>query len=244
MRLLLLTVVLLAATLFASYPEPADLKVIDEFNACIQLRFAVLPTVDLGEKPQGILSAAPSLIFHITRPKVGMSRIAEPPSPGEHFRPSPITRRDFYPEDAREAQIVSQLESQGIQGGFYLIGKSIIDASQQSLYPRALKGPAVFTAGTPRANWYPASPRPIEPQSAQPDALPDWNAIYPVARSAMKTFLDGGKGFETSFNNWHIAARPVVVSQVRCIACHTNASTAAPRLNDPIGAVLYAFRRR
>jgi hypothetical protein len=53
----------------------------------------------------------------------------------------------------------------------------------------------------------------------------------------MKSFNDGGAGFETEMDSWSIAARPVLASQQRCLGCH-DAS-----LNQPIGGVLYAYRR-
>jgi hypothetical protein len=76
--------------------------------------------------------------------------------------------------------------------------------------------------------------------------LPDWEAIYPLARRAMKSFQDGSQGFETTFGNWTIAARPVMASQARCVGCHNAqpGGNAHPVVLDrPIGGVLYAFRR-
>jgi hypothetical protein len=69
-------------------------------------------------------------------------------------------------------------------------------------------------------------------------ALPDWNAVYPLARKAMKSFTDGGTGFETEIDSWSIAARPVLASQQRCLDCHSGLA-----LNQPVGGVLYAYRR-
>ena len=62
----------------------------------------------------------------------------------------------------------------------------------------------------------------------------------------MRSFEDGGKGFETTFDTWNIAARPVIASQERCLMCHTGeipGTSHAAKLNQAIGGVLYAFRR-
>jgi hypothetical protein len=50
----------------------------------------------------------------------------------------------------------------------------------------------------------------------------------------MRSFHDGGAGFETKLASWDIAARPVSAWE-RCVACHGNANR--------LGGVLYAFRR-
>jgi len=84
------------------------------------------------------------------------------------------------------------------------------------------------TRGTPRPAWIPL-----------PGALPDWKTIYPIARRAMKSFEDGGNGFETTVDSWTIAARPVVAAKQTCVACHNH----SVELNKPIGGLLYAFRR-
>ena len=73
--------------------------------------------------------------------------------------------------------------------------------------------------------------------AAPAGALPDWNAVYPLARRAMQGLADGRPGFESTLDSWDIAARPVL-AEARCVQCHT-----AFKTGKPIGAVLYAFRR-
>ena len=175
---------------------------IDELNECVQQRFQTLP-----------ISAAPN------RLTLGMSRIVRPSSFGEHFVPKFISKRDFEPENDREKAALAALESESVEVGFYLFGRAIVDAPAEALNPRALKGPGAMTKGTPRPAWYPALALGAAPPA---DALPDWKTVYPLAQRAMKSFADGGTGFETSIGSWRIAARPVAARQEKCVACHNN----------------------
>ena len=206
--------------LFGGNPASQDLPVINLLNAAIQRRF---------EDPE------PN--------RLGMSRAAMPQSFGAHYRPSLISQTDFRPENEAEAAIVNDLERRHDQVGFYLFGLAIAESDPADLNFRALKGPAAVTKGTPRPAWYPPQPKTA---AVKADALPDWEAIYPLARRAMKSFQDGGHSFETTFDGWDIAARPVMASQARCVGCHNAQPSghAHPAVLDrPIGGVLFAFRR-
>jgi hypothetical protein len=208
-RVLLLMPV--CAILFAGNPKPADLPLINRLDELVQLR------------------------FHDPLPgALGMSRIVMPMSMGRHFQPDRPSERDFRPENAAEREIVDKLEENRALVGLYVFGTAVRKTAPQALDYRALKGPGTVTRGTPRPAWYPsqliASPAPA-------DALPDWKAIYPVARLAMTRFSAGGAGFETSLGGWDIAARPVIAAE-QCAACHNQLS-----LGKAIGGVLYALRR-
>lgn len=151
---------------------------------------------------------------------LGMSRQAVPISVGQHFNPILTRTRDFE---------------------LYLLGQVITKSEPEELNYRALKGPAAMTSGTVRPAWYPSfttlafSPQfggfaHSTPQVASPPArlvqrdraLPDWREIYPLARKAMRSFPDGGTGFETEFSGWNVVARPVVASFDRCVTCHNH----------------------
>ena len=170
-----------------------------------------------------------------------MSRVVNPASLGEHFQPLVTAKSDFTPEGPAEIEAISALDEQHAQVGLYLFGAAIADSDAALLNYRALKGPAAMTRGTPRPNWYPTLAKPDGPK---PDALPDWKAIYPLAQRAMKSFHDGGAGFETKLDTWTIAARPVIASRERCVTCHSaNKVAGEVKLNQAIGGVLYAYRR-
>jgi hypothetical protein len=173
--------------------------------------------------------------------ELGMSRITRPSSMGKQFEPNRANQSDFMTENSMERELIRKLEERGVQVGLYMFGPTIIKAMPQLLDYRALKGPATITRATPRPGWYPlqlTDPRihtgEAEIPPAPTDSLPDWKAIYPLARHAMLSFQGGGAGFETKFESWDIAARPVRAEK-RCAACHD--------VTRSIGGVLYAFRR-
>jgi hypothetical protein len=205
--------------LYATIPSAPDQELINRLDTIVQNRFRDPAPLTLG-----------------------MSRVARPVSMGTHFYPRRASARDFQPESPAEKDVIDALEKQQTQVGFYVIGNVITslppsDVTLESF--RALKGPAAMTRGTPRPRWYPPSRKTA---AVDPNALPDWEAIYPLASKAMETFENGGQGFETTFGNWNIAARPVIASQQRCVTCH-NRMDLPVKLNDPIGGVLYAYRR-
>jgi hypothetical protein len=194
--------------LFAGDPNPPDLPLINRLDELVQLRF---------KTP---IPGAP-----------GMSRIVAPSSMGGQFQPHRPNERDFIPENAMEWEVIGKLEESGVHVGLSVFGTEVVTATAQALDYRALKGPGAVTRGTPRPAWYPEHSK----MSATPaDALPDWNAVYPLARRAMQRFQSGGAGFESRLESWDIAARPVAAGK-RCAMCH--------RANQPSGGVLYAFRR-
>ncbi len=207
--------------ILANVPRGAGLDLIDRLNAAIQLRF---------------FDPAPA--------SLGMSRMARPSSFGRHYAPSPGAATDFRPENAAERDLVGELEARQFQVGVYLFGPAITESQPDDLNFRALKGPAIVTSGTPRPLWYPLKP---VSTAEDPDALPDWRAIYPLARQAMQRFAEGGERFETVSGGWEIAVRPVIASQLRCVTCHNNSAykpTHVSKLNDPFGGVIYAYRLR
>lgn len=208
-----------AGLLFAM-GNPPVLRLIDRLDESIQRRF-VAPMPDA----------------------LGMSRVMMPASFGRHFQPLVTSTRDFQPAGPIETKAIQELEADGVQVGLYLFGAAILHAERPVMDFRALKGPGTLTRGTPRPNWYPLLAKPV---AVSADALPDWNAIYPLARKAMKSFDDGGKGFETKIDSWHIAARPVMASEQTCVSCHNNPAYGrrgpVAKLDRPLGGVLYAYR--
>jgi len=128
MRSILLVCATLAmlGTTLDSKPSASDLSLIEEFDACIKLRFELPP-------------AQPT--------NLGMSRAAVPPSFGQHFVPQFETTRDFVPENNREKKALAALEAAPIQAGFYLFGSTVVDAPAGAPNYRALKGPAAITGG-------------------------------------------------------------------------------------------------
>lgn len=208
-RLMLLAPVCLA--LFAGSPKPPDLPLINRLHELVLVRF---------------ITPLPGTF--------GMSRVAVPSSMGKHSEPRRTAERDFLPENPAELAVIGKLEENGVQAGIYVFGTAVVKAPPQALDYRALKGPGVVTRGTPRPTWYPGADGGPGPA----DTLPDWNAVYPLARRAMQSFEKGGTGFDTTLDRWDIAARPVA-AEARCQMCHSDTAWQS----GPIGGVLYAYRR-
>jgi hypothetical protein len=212
--------------LLLTLPGSSDLATINQLDECVQLRFQTLQPDASGRFP------------------LGMSRIMRPPSFGVHFVPKSDSNRDFEPETDREKEILSRMEAESLQVGFYAFGRAILDGSASDLNLRALKGPGAITRDTPRPAWYPLAP---STSPAPGDALPDWKSIYPVGQRAMRDFMAGGTGFETTIGSWRIAARRVVACQAKCVTCHNSQAykqSSPVALHQPIGGVLYAYRRQ
>jgi hypothetical protein len=202
-----------ALALLAVSQDPRTVVLIDDLNESVQARFASPPEPRM----------------------LGMSRAMVVPSMGRHYEPDFTTHRDFYPENAGERKVIAALEERQIQVGFYLFGQAILRDGPEALNFRALKGPGAMTIDTPRPAWYPTISTPRSEGS-----LPDWKAIYPLAQRAMKSFQDGGHGFEASLDSWQILARPVLATQQACLGCHN----APAGLHKPLGGALYAYHER
>ncbi len=173
------------------------------------------------------LTSPPARLGILDREPLGMSRIVSPDSYGKHFLPIISNSRDFIPQNGYEKELLAQLEEADLELGIYLFGESVMDQPATAMDYRSIKGPAVVTKATVRTN------------------LPSWNTAYPLAEKAMKSFKDGGHGFEVHLDDWTIAARPAIANNVRCITCHNlrRANEWKPlKVGDAIGGVLYAYK--
>lgn len=221
-----LSIVLVTTSLAANAAEPPLASLIDELNGLIQQRL-VQPLPDA----------------------LGMSRIMMRPSFGVHFSPMISGQRDFAPENDKERRVVATLEERHAQVGLYLFGEAILQEDPAKPHFRALKGPGSITVYTPRPRWYPGTVASATWLPEEADGLPDWNQIYPIARRAMSSFKDGGKGHEVKWQSWTIAARPAIAAIANCVSCHNHptvhrgqAGRPGVKLGEAIGGVLYVYR--
>jgi len=232
----LIPVLFSALAIAGANRPPSDLDTIEQFNQAVQIRFQSLPA---NLSSHGSLS---TLVLNLPpEPALGMNRMASARSFGRPYLPEFDAKRDFEPQTDTERKILACMERDGLQVGFYVFGRAILDAAPQAPNFRALKGPAAITAGTPRPRSYPTG----DNRNAAPDALPDWNAIYPLARNAMITFADGGSGYDMAFGSWIVSARPVIAAENRCVACHSPSAFGkgtSVTLHGAVGGVLYAWR--
>ncbi len=231
----------LAVSTRGAVPARPVLDAMDAFNREVQQRFETLagappadPTkMDFGERMASLVADR----------EFGMSRFTVQRSLNQHFVPEFKSLTDCRPVNKTELGLIAELEAAKIQAGLYLIGRRVIDSPGEEQNFRALKGPAIITRGTPRPEWYPSM---LTLENENRDTLPNWLEIYPTAQRAMKSFRDGGKGFETDFKSWHLMARPVIATQARCVICHNNPAFGLRErvvLQEAIGGILYAYRQ-
>lgn len=193
------------------FATSGNLPLIEEFDHVVMAR----------------LTSPPARSGMLDREPLGMSRIVSPDSYGKHFLPIISNNRDFIPQNGYEKELLTHLEAADLEFGIYLFGENIMVQPATAMDYRSMKGPAVVTKGTVRAN------------------LPSWNAAYPLAEKAMKSFKDGGHGFEVQLDDWTIAARPAIANNVRCITCHNMQRAQGWKsleVGDAIGGVLYAYK--
>ncbi|MBL8234246.1 MAG: hypothetical protein JNL98_37465 [Bryobacterales bacterium] len=205
-----------------SEKDPFDpLKAVEEFDALVQKRLA-----------------------DPLAPEFGMQRIVDVRGLGRHLvseleHGGLRTRmtHSFHPKDEVERNVVSKLVAHNVEMGLYLVGAAVLGRMTERHDARALRGPGMVTPGK-------GLPRGTLPPD--PDALPGLQAIYPLAHRAMRTFRDGGKGFEAKHGTWNIAARPTLASDQRCVDCHnaTGQTGRTFKRGDALGGVLYAYRTR
>ncbi|MEP7365765.1 MAG: hypothetical protein ABI972_21130 [Acidobacteriota bacterium] len=196
----------------ARWPEATSLPNVDEFHSQMLYRF-------------------------LEGQAFGLSRVIRWDTVSQHFRAPKGARTDFAPENDNERDIVARWSSGDWQVGLYVFGTAIKIEPEAANSHRALKGPALLTENTPRAD------------------LPAWHDVYPVAAEAMLRFQSGATSYTTMLNGWILHSRPVAAAKQTCVECHTygpvriisrNASSRKPPtliVGDPLGGVIYMYRR-
>lgn len=157
---------------------------------------------------------------------------------------SPYHLQHFTPENQAEKNVVADLEQSGWTVSFYLAGRSVLEAKpDKSLW-----------AESPQ-NFYARKPinHPILlTKNAKFDELPNPLELWDQTRAAMAAFRRTGQ-YDFSIGIWQVAARPIRASQEACLKCHAQRTVLidgqpkviSQQLNigDPLGAVLYVYRR-
>ncbi len=178
-------------------PGPRNIDLVNCFDDLIQARFR-------DPMPQTL----------------GMNRAVTANSFGQNYQPIFTDLRDFMPQNPAERSLLAELEQQHVQLGIYVFGLDVVRSEPSALNFRALKGPAVITAGTPRASWYPAN---VEPSG--------------------HLFAPPLVALQSESSNRTVAARPLIASEVRCVPCHNATTPGRAALQQPLGGILYAFRK-
>ena len=169
-------------------------------------------------------------------------------------------------ESEREA--ISDLEKDGWQVAFYLVGRSVLGPTPDlkilthqfpGLTNPIINGPIAITPSTifddrERARDYRAGPTVNFPslvserrKMIEQLKLPEPLNIWDDARKAMLEFEKRDQ-YDFSFRKWNIAARPIRAKEA-CLKCHTGDGPTAPGLTPPkvgdaLGVAMYAYARK
>lgn len=163
----------------------------------------------------------------------------------------------FAPSNPREVEIVTDLEGDGWEVGFYLAGRRILGEkpgpNDIKLFADAhpvIGGPISITGSLrkPAADVSPAMPEPA--------------ALWDGGQKAMRAF-DSTNRYEFAVGNWTIEARPIRARE-NCLKCHNNNATPPDnnaavtnvagvihahsktpiRVGDALGVAMYAYTKK
>jgi len=154
----------------------------------------------------------------VARTAFGMERVARLDFHGVRL---------FRPENVTEQSVVSALEQKGYQVALYLAGRRVNATppawSELAAYRYKVQGPAYITHfGDPKDAPAPAS-------------------LLEESRKALEAF-ETGEGYDIQKGDWTVALRPLRASSTACVQCH-KAFGAQVKIGDPIGVVMYAYKR-
>ena len=149
------------------------------------------------------------------------------------------TPHRFKPENAKEFDVVRQLEKYQVKVALYLAGRRVLgskpdEAESSRRSSRKINGP-VFITG----------------KDSQDAGLPKPSALWDQAQRAMVSFQTSDT-YDFNLEGWRFTARPVRAIE-SCLQCHRSdipsrfATTEARppkllRVGDPLGVMLYAYK--
>ena len=133
--------------------------------------------------------------------------------------------RTFRPENATEQAIVNQLEQKGYQVALFLAGRNVqVPISGLAPARYAVQGPAYIT------------------HIPNPQELPPADQLLEESRAAFRAF-DKSEAYDLHQGDWTIAFRPLRASNAACVQCHNSRSAPNVKIGDPLGVVMYVYRR-
>lgn len=162
------------------------------------------------------------------------------------------SERWFKPETPEEKEAVRDLKKGGYQVGLFLAGRNLLQdvpPSYRVSYAKMGSGRRHMMSG------------PVVVSDQRLKGLPDGPAMWEPTREALRQFARGSERWAFEASGWSVEARPVRASDEKCLRCHAytklifenyNGTVAMrygePRydlqIGDPIGAVLYVYRRK
>lgn len=149
------------------------------------------------------------------------------------------TPHRFKPENAKEFDVVRQLEKDQVKVALYLAGRSVLgpkpaEAGSSRRLSRMINGPILITA-----------------KDGQDAGLPKPSELWDQAQRAMVSFQTSHT-YDFNLEGWRFTARPVRAIE-SCLQCHRSdvpsrfATTVVRqptllKVGDPLGVILYAYK--
>jgi hypothetical protein len=149
------------------------------------------------------------------------------------------TPHRFKPENAKEFDVVRQLEKYQVRVALYLAGRSVLgprpdEAESSRRLRRTINGPVFVT-----------------PKDGQDSVLPKPSTLWDQAQKAMVSFQTSDT-YDFNLEGWRFTARPVRAIE-SCLQCHRSdvpsrfATTVVRqptllKVGDPLGVILYAYK--
>jgi hypothetical protein len=165
------------------------------------------------------------------------------------------SQRRFAPETEEEKGAVRELKREGYRLGLYLAGRAILDdVPEKDRYSK------VFFGSTPAGQ---AFSGPIFLSSSGMKGLPTAASLWDETRRALQSFAAGEERYSFKSGEWDVETRPVRASEETCLKCHTarvefkvvtsetgekvvksETKEDPPKLGDPLGVLVYAYRKK
>jgi hypothetical protein len=157
----------------------------------------------------------------------------------------------FKPETPEEKEAVKGLARGGYQVGLFLAGRNMLQdvpLPYRVSYAKTGSGGQHIMSG------------PVIVADKRLKDLPDAATMWEPTREALRQFARGRERWAFQARGWSVEARPVRASDDKCLRCHAyrelifeerNGTVSSRngearydlKIGDPIGAVLYVYRR-
>jgi hypothetical protein len=162
------------------------------------------------------------------------------------------SERKFVPESKEEKTAVKDLKRAGYEVGLYLVGRNILEDVPDKYHV----GKTMFGGFGEHLM---SGPVFVSRQGLK--ELPDARALWEQSREALRAFDGGGERYGFKADGWDVEARPVRASDEGCLRCHGfdtrltfdekgDLRMISPakernglRVGDPLGAMLYVYRK-
>jgi hypothetical protein len=169
------------------------------------------------------------------------------------------TPHRFKPENTKEFSSIKELSSQKVEVALYLASRSVLGDKpddkewNQDRLASTEQGATPMSIGRGTGFSRKIIKGPVLICAKDKLDMPLPSELWEQSRKAMQAFATKDS-FEFTLGNWQFTARPVRASEQSCLQCHLIDSTAVLarkpneepkqlKIGDPLGVVLYAYRK-